>query len=143
MDKSEMRAKLLNNSGVGVRVKDARGIFYFFYQDFINDDARMRALRHFKDADSIKFFSVSWARQSQFKEYMRLYNDMVRLANIAERELQQHPDCNRAVHRFRYTYDRQINYLKFLCDILVKWTQCSYVQAKRQIINNEVVYKNF
>lgn len=108
-----------------------------------NDDARMRALRHFKDADSIKFFSVSWARQSQFKEYMRLYNEMVKLANIAERELQQQPDSDRATHRFRYTYDRQINYLKFLCDTLVKWTQCSYVQAKRQIINNEVVYKNF
>lgn len=144
MDKVEMRKRLLSESGIGVMIKDERGRHYLFYQDYINDDARSRAIRHLKnDNTEIKFYSVKWARKSQFKEYMQLYSNMVKLANIAEKEYKAQPDSGRAAYRFNYTYDRQFNFLKFLCNTLVKWTGCSFDHAKRQIICEQVDYECF
>lgn len=143
MTKNEMRTKLCLHDGVGVEVTDSMSTVYYFYENFANDDGISRAYKHFNHGEKLTFYSSTWAKQSQFKDYMILYNRMVEIANIADRELQEHPQSERSEKRFIAAHERQLNYLGFLCKRLSEWTKCSFDEAKKQIITNQIHYSNF
>lgn len=143
MTKDEMRTKLCLHDGVGVEVTDSMSTVYHFYENFANDDGTSRAYKHFNHGEKLTFYSSTWAKQPQFKDYMNLYNRMLEIANIADKELQEHPQSERAQQRFKTTYERQINYLGFLCKTLIEWTKCSFDEAKKQIITNQIHYSKF
>ena len=143
MTKDEMRTKLCLHDGVGVEVTDSMSTVYYFYQNFANDDGISRAYKHFNHGEKLTFYSSTWAKQSQFKDYMILYNRMVEIANIADRELQEHPQSEKAEKRFTVAHERQLKYLGFLCKKLIEWTKCSFDEAKKQIITNQIHYSNF
>ena len=143
MTKNEMRTKLTLHKGVGVEVAGTHGPIYYFYEDFDGDDGISRAYKHFNHGESLTFYTGTWAKQSQFKEYMNLYNRMVYIADIANKEFDQNPESERAEKRFNEAYNRQVNYLAFLCKQLINWTGCTFDSAKQQIITNQVRYSAF
>lgn len=143
MTKNEMRTKLCLNDGVGVEVKDASGTFFYFYENFKNSDGISRAYRHFNHGEKLTFYSASWAKQEQFKEYLELYNKIVSLADEAEKAYEQDPENEEAEKLFDETYKRQFDYMMFLCQKLIKWTGCNFDSAKKQINTNSISWSAF
>ena len=143
MTKKEMRPKILLNKGVGVEVTDANGTFFYFYEDFENDSAISRIYRHFNRGEKITFYSSTWAKQSQFKEYMELYSSMCKLADIAELEYAKEPENTEKEKAFDKAYKREFDYMMFLIKTLTEWTNCSFGDAKKQIITGQVHYSRF
>lgn len=143
MTKKEMRTKLCLNDGVGVEVTDASGTFFYFYENFENSDGISRAYRHFNHGEKLTFYSASWAKQEQFKEYLELYNKIVSLADEAEKAYEQDPENEEAEKLFDETYKRQFDYMMFLCQKLIKWTGCNFDSAKKQINTNNISWLAF
>ena len=138
-----MKTKLCLNDGVGVEVTDEHGTFYYFYENFKNDDGISRAYRHFNHGEKLAFYSPTWAKQTQFKEYMELYKKMVALADEAEKAYEQAPESKEAEQLFDETYKRQFDYMMFLCNKLIEWTGCNFDSAKKQIITNQISWLSF
>lgn len=143
MNKNEMRTKLCLNDGVGVEVTDVNGTFYYFYENFTNDDGISRAYKHFNHGEKLTFYSTTWAKQEQFKEYLELYSKMVSLADEAEKAYEQEPENKEAEKLFDETYKRQFNYMMFLCQRLIEWTGCNFNSAKKQINTNKISWSAF
>lgn len=143
MTKNEMKTKLCLNDGVGVEVTDKNGTFYYFYENFKDDDGISRAYRHFNHGEKLVFYSPTWAKQTQFKEYMELYKKMVVLADEAEKAYEQAPENKEAEQLFDETYKRQFDYMMFLCNKLIEWTGCNFDSAKKQINTNQISWLSF
>ena len=119
MTQNEMRTKLLLNDGIGVEVKYNENTFYYFYENFEGDDGITRAYKHFNHGEKLTFYSAHWAKQSQFKEYMNLFNTM-------------EPNTE------RYT-----KYVTFLVKQLTEWSTLDAQTAEKQIVTNQISYLSF
>lgn len=143
MTKNEMKTKLCLNDGVGVEVTDENGTFYYFYENFKDDDGISRAYKHFNNDESLIFYSSTWAKQTQFKEYLELYKKMVELADEAEKAYEQAPESRESEKLFDETYKRQFDYMMFICNKLVEWTGCDFNSAKKQVSTNQINWLSF
>lgn len=138
-----MKTKLCLNDGVGVEVKNENGTFYYFYENFKNDDGMDRAYRHFNNGEKLTFYSSTWAKQTQFKEYMELYKNMVQIADTAEKEMLNDYTNAEKEAAFDAAYKREFDYLMFLCEKLIEWTKCDFHDAKKQIITQQIKWLSF
>ena len=116
MTKNEMKTKLCLYKGIGVEVTDKNGKFYYFYEDFAGDAGMNRAYRHFNKGEKLVFYSSSWARQEQFKEYMEHYRKMEKGT------------------------EKQLEYIRFLAGKLAQWSSLDMMAAAKQIILERVSY---
>lgn len=108
MTKNEMRTNLCLHNGVGVEVN---GVCYFYEGNV--KEAISRAYAH-SNGKQMTFYSQTWARQSQFKEYMELYKKT-----------------------------RNKTMFPFLVKTLIEWTGCNADQAESQITNDAIHWSAF
>lgn len=138
-----MKTKLCLNDGVGVEVTDEHGTFYYFYENFKDDDGISRAYRHFNHGEKLVFYTPTWAKQVQFKQYMLLYKNLVENADAAEKAYEMYPESKELESEFDKTYKRQFDYMMFLCKTLMDWTGCDFNSAKRQINTDQISWLSF
>lgn len=145
LDKNGMRTKLLLNDGIGVEVLDPsnNSVCFYFYENFKNDDGIARAYRHFNHGEHLTFYSRTWARQSQFKEYMELYSEMCRQSDEANTAYAVDPENPLAANSFMDAYTRQLDYMLFLANRLTVWTGCTFSEARKQVLSQSVLYSAF
>ena len=108
MTKNEMRTKLCLHNGVGVELN---GVCYFYAGDAKEAISMAYAHSHGKQ---MTFYSQTWARQNQFKEYMELY---------------------------KKTHSESM--LPFLIKTLISWTGCNADQAESQITSGTIRWSAF
>lgn len=142
MTKNEMRTKLILNDGIGVEAINENGESHFYFYENFEDDTISRIYRHFPN-EQLVFYSQTWAKQLQFKEYMQLYGEMVEFANQAEKEYEADPLSKEKEQSFNEAYKREFNYMMFLASKLIEWTNCSFDEAKKQVITGQVHYLRF
>ena len=121
MTKQEMRTKLTLNDGVGVEIEGTYGSIYYFYEEFENakEDCISRAYRQLGIENIKAFYSTTWAKQSQFKEYIELF------------------------HKMEPETERYNKHLEFLIKQLIKWSTLDEEKAKKQITSDQVSYLSF
>lgn len=135
MTKNEMRAKLLHHVGIGVRVTTITGFTnYFFYEDFEDEYGNVhrgidRAYKHFCHNDSLVFYSNVWAEQEEFKEYLKHFNRLKRIAA-------EYPKNEMVQYQLE-------NFEEFIVHQLMKFTGFSQRKARSQILRNSISYSKF
>lgn len=145
MTREEMKTKLCLANGMGVEVTDNNGTFYYFYEAFGNDfeDCINRIYKHFNHGESLVFYTNKWARQTQFKEYMSLYLQMVKQADEAMDAYEADPMNEEKEKAFDAAYKREFNYMAFLVKEYIEWANVDIQTAKKHIITNQVHYSKF
>lgn len=135
MKKSEMISKLLRHNGVGVRVTTITGFTdYLFYEDFSDEEGNVndgisRAYKHFSHGEQLVFYSNKWAKQIMFKQYLKHYYALEKIAML-------YPDDNAIQEKCDQFHE-------FLVKTLVRYTGFSDRKAKRQILLNAISYNKF
>lgn len=130
-----MISKLLRYNGIGVRVTTITGFTdYLFYEDFSDEegnanDGISRAYKHFSHGEQLVFYSNKWAKQIMFKQYLKHYYALEKIALL-------YPDDNDIQEKCD-----QFN--EFLVKTLVRYTGFSDRKAKRQILLNAISYNKF
>ena len=135
MKKSKMISKLLRYNGVGVRVTTITGFTdYLFYEDFSDEEGNVndglsRAYKHFSHGEQLVFYSNKWAKQIMFKQYLKHYYALEKIAML-------YPDDNDIQEKCDQFHE-------FLVKTLVRYTGFSDRKAKRQILLNAISYNKF
>lgn len=135
MKKKEMISKLLRYNGIGVRVTTITGFTdYLFYEDFSDEEGNVndgisRAYKHFSHGEQLAFYSNKWAKQIMFKQYLKHYYALEKIALL-------HPD-NNAIQ------EKCDQFHEFLVKTLVQYTGFSDKKAKRQILFNSISFNKF
>ena len=135
MKKKEMISKLLRYNGIGVRVTTITGFTdYLFYEDFSDEEGNVndgisRAYKHFSHGEQLVFYSNKWAKQIMFKQYLKHYYALEKIALL-------YPDDNDIQEKCDQFHE-------FLVKTLVRYTGFSDRKAKRQIFLNAISYNKF
>lgn len=135
MKKKEMISKLLRYNGIGVRVTTITGFTdYLFYEDFSDEEGNVndglsRAYKHFSHGEQLVFCSNKWAKQIMFKQYLKHYYALEKIAIL-------YPDDNDIQEKCDQFHE-------FLVKTLVRYTGFSDRKAKRQILLNAISYNKF
>ena len=135
MKKNEMISKLLRYNGIGVRVTTITGFTdYLFYEDFSDEEGNVndgisRAYKHFSHGEQLVFYSNKWAKQIMFKQYLKHYYALEKIALL-------YPDDNDIQEKCDQFHE-------FLVKTLVRYTGFSDRKAKRQILLNAISYNKF
>lgn len=135
MKKKEMISKLLRYNGIGVRVTTITGFTdYLFYEDFTDEEGNVndsisRAYKHFSHGEQLVFYSNKWAKQIMFKQYLKHYYALEKIAML-------YPDDNDIQEKCDQFHE-------FLVKTLVRYTGFSDRKAKRQILLNAISYNKF
>ena len=135
MKKKEMISKLLRYNGIGVRVTTITGFTdYLFYVDFSDEEGNVndgisRAYKHFSHGEQLVFYSNKWAKQIMFKQYLKHYYALEKIALL-------YPDDNDIQEKCDQFHE-------FLVKTLVRYTGFSDRKAKRQILLNAISYNKF
>lgn len=135
MKKKEMISKLLRYNGIGVRVITITGFTdYLFYEDFTDEEGNVndgisRVYKHFSHGEQLVFYSNKWAKQIMFKQYLKHYYALEKIAIL-------YPDDNDIQEKCDQFHE-------FLVKTLVRYTGFSDRKAKRQILLNAISYNKF
>lgn len=135
MKKKEMISKLLRYNGIGVRVTTITGFTdYLFYEDFSDEEGNVndgisRAYKHFSHGEQLVFYSNKWAKQIMFKQYLKHYYALEKIALL-------YPDDNAIQEKCDQFHE-------FLVKTLVLYTGFSDKKAKRQILFNSISFNKF
>lgn len=135
MKKKEMISKLLRYNGIGVRVTTITGFTdYLFYEDFSDEEGNVndgisRAYKHFSHGEQLVFYSNKWAKQIMFKQYLKHYYALEKIALL-------YPDDNDIQEKCDQFHE-------FLVKTLVRYTGFSDRKAKQQILLNAISYNKF
>lgn len=135
MKKKEMISKLLRYNGIGVRVITITGFTdYLFYEDFTDEEGNVndgisRVYKHFSHGEQLVFYSNKWAKQIMFKQYLKHYYALEKIALL-------YPDDNDIQEKCDQFHE-------FLVKTLVRYTGFSDRKAKRQILLNAISYNKF
>lgn len=135
MKKKEMISKLLRYNGIGVRVTTITGFTdYLFYEDFSDEEGNVndgisRAYKHFSHGEQLVFYSNKWAKQIMFKQYLKHYYALEKVALL-------YPDDNDIQEKCDQFHE-------FLVKTLVRYTGFSDRKTKRQILLNAISYNKF
>lgn len=135
MKKKEMISKLLRYNGIGVRVTTITGFTdYLFYEDFSDEEGNVndgisRAYKHFSHGEQLVFYSNKWAKQIMFKQYLKHYYALEKIAML-------YPDDNDIQEKCDQFHE-------FLVKTLVRYTGFSDKKAKRQILFNSICFNKF
>ena len=130
-----MISKLLRYNGIGVRVITITGFTdYLFYEDFTDEEGNVndgisRVYKHFSHGEQLVFYSNKWAKQIMFKQYLKHYYALEKIALL-------YPDDNDIQEKCDQFHE-------FLVKTLVRYTGFSDRKAKRQILLNAISYNKF
>ena len=113
MTKEHMKHLLLKHDGIGVQIEKEGSSQFYFYENFGDSDGMDRAYRHFLQihGDKITFYTSSWAKQSEIKNWMEIYN-----AEPGEEKS------------------------KVIAEKIRDWTDYSFEDALEQVIQNRIDY---
>ena len=135
MKKKEMLSQLLRYNGLGVRVTTITGFTdYLFYEDFSDEEGNVndgisRAYKHFSHGEQLVFYSNKWAKQIMFKQYLKHYYALEKIALL-------YPDDNAIQEKCDQFHE-------FLVKTLVQYTGFSDKKAKRRILFNSISFNKF
>ena len=144
MSLKEMLIKTALYDGVGVKVTDKSGTFYYFYENFSDNNHGVdRAFRHFCHGETVDIFPRNKCRMLLFKEYMIEYRNALRQVDEADKEFTLNPHNVNASQVFANAHVKEASMMITLCRRLMHWTGCSFRSAKRQIATGNVDYEAF